>query len=280
MRALHFAALFFLTLGNFSCSSYSIFGNRERLGEEVFEKSFSEDYAEHLNFQGNTYLTSPDVKVYDLSKKNKNYFRSIYKKIVENNELILHQKGALEVTIIQSDVPFYFSLPGAKFFFSRGLLKNYIKNEGMLVACFSYEILKSLRLLYPKRLAFPKGYIRTEEMLSLTRLPFKARIELHKWAFNILKRSNFDPYGYLIWLQIQNKNPLDFSFQHGHNNRMIREEYFLKNYILKEVGYLKKRQLVEKNSSHEFKANEIFKASDLMVDSLTQLIASKRIKED
>ena len=34
----------------------------------------------------------------------------------------------------------------------------------------------------------------------------------------------------------------------------------------------------EKNSSHEFKANEIFKASDLMVDSLTQLIARKRAK--
>jgi len=36
----------------------------------------------------------------------------------------------------------------------------------------------------------------------------------------------------------------------------------------------------EKNSSHEFKANEIFKASDLMVDSLTQLIARKRAKRD
>ena len=36
----------------------------------------------------------------------------------------------------------------------------------------------------------------------------------------------------------------------------------------------------EKNTSHEFKANEIFKASDLMVDSLTQLIASKRAKKD
>jgi len=36
----------------------------------------------------------------------------------------------------------------------------------------------------------------------------------------------------------------------------------------------------EKNSSHDFKANEIFKASDLMVDSLTQLIANKRNKKD
>ena len=36
----------------------------------------------------------------------------------------------------------------------------------------------------------------------------------------------------------------------------------------------------EKNSSHEFKSNEIFKASDLMVDSLTQLISRKRAKKD
>ena len=36
----------------------------------------------------------------------------------------------------------------------------------------------------------------------------------------------------------------------------------------------------EKNSSHEFKSNEIFKASDLMVDSLTQLISRKRAKND
>jgi hypothetical protein len=34
----------------------------------------------------------------------------------------------------------------------------------------------------------------------------------------------------------------------------------------------------EKNISHEFKTNEIFKASDTMVDALTQLIAKKREK--
>ena len=36
----------------------------------------------------------------------------------------------------------------------------------------------------------------------------------------------------------------------------------------------------EKNMSHEFKNNEIFKASDTMVDSLTQLIARKRDKNN
>ena len=36
----------------------------------------------------------------------------------------------------------------------------------------------------------------------------------------------------------------------------------------------------EKNISHEFKSIDIFKASDTMVDSLTQLIAKKRIKKE
>ena len=36
----------------------------------------------------------------------------------------------------------------------------------------------------------------------------------------------------------------------------------------------------EKNISHEFKPSEIFKASDMMVDSLTQLIARKRSKKN
>ena len=36
----------------------------------------------------------------------------------------------------------------------------------------------------------------------------------------------------------------------------------------------------EKNISHEFKNNDIFKASDTMVDSLTQLIAKKRVKNN
>ena len=36
----------------------------------------------------------------------------------------------------------------------------------------------------------------------------------------------------------------------------------------------------EKNLSYEYKPSEIFKASDMMVDSLTQLIARKRSKKN
>jgi hypothetical protein len=55
---------------------------------------------------------------------------------------------------------------------------------------------------------------------------------------------------------------------------------YIKNNLPDEGIVIEDKSNPEKNSSHDFKANEIFKASDLMVDSLTQLIASKRAKKD
>jgi hypothetical protein len=55
---------------------------------------------------------------------------------------------------------------------------------------------------------------------------------------------------------------------------------YIKNNLPDEGILIEDKTNPEKDTSHEFKANEIFKASDLMVDSLTQLIASKRTKKD
>ena len=51
---------------------------------------------------------------------------------------------------------------------------------------------------------------------------------------------------------------------------------YIKNNSPDEGIVIEDKTNLEKNISHEFKNNEIFKASDQMVDSLTQLIASKR----
>jgi hypothetical protein len=55
---------------------------------------------------------------------------------------------------------------------------------------------------------------------------------------------------------------------------------YIKNNSPDEGIIIEDKSNPEKNSSHEFKSNEIFKASDLMVDSLTQLISRKRAKKD
>ena len=55
---------------------------------------------------------------------------------------------------------------------------------------------------------------------------------------------------------------------------------YIKNNSPDEGIVIEDKSNPEKNSSYEFKSNEIFKASDLMVDSLTQLISRKRAKKD
>ena len=54
---------------------------------------------------------------------------------------------------------------------------------------------------------------------------------------------------------------------------------YIKNNSPDEGIIIEDKSNKEKNISHEFKPNEIFKASDLMVDSLTQLIARTRDKK-
>jgi len=54
---------------------------------------------------------------------------------------------------------------------------------------------------------------------------------------------------------------------------------YIKNNSPNEGIVIEDKSNPEQNSSYEFKTNEIFKASDLMVDSLTQLISRKRAKK-
>jgi hypothetical protein len=55
---------------------------------------------------------------------------------------------------------------------------------------------------------------------------------------------------------------------------------YIKNNSPDEGIVIEDKSNPEKNISHDFKNNEIFKASDTMVDSLTQLIARKRAKNN
>ena len=55
---------------------------------------------------------------------------------------------------------------------------------------------------------------------------------------------------------------------------------YIKNNLPDEGIVIEAKSNPEKNLSHEFKSNEKFKASDMMVDSLTRLIARTREKKD
>jgi len=209
------------------------------------------DYIDHLSYLSEAYISSKSIKVVKLPSASKEYLERIYWKIIKNNELFFEKKYAPKFYIIKERVPFYFSLPGGHLFFSTGIISKYFKNEHLFLSAITLETIRTNKGIYKKRILIPTGSISTEKILSLTRLPLDKKLSLNKWTFYAMKRSGFDPFALLIWIQTQNKNTLDFNMQQGDTRSLSREEFLFKNFIAKEgIQNIKNRSAV--NSSKGF----------------------------
>lgn len=192
------------------------------------------DYIDQLSFLGGEYLATPGIRAVKLSGSSLRYLKRIYSRIVRNSELILDKTSEPKFYFVKQKTPFYFSLPDSQFFFSSGLVKNFLKNEQLLVAVLAHEIVKSQKLIYMKKAVVPLGFINTERMIALTKVPMNIKMEINKWTFYVLKRAGYDSSAYLNWLQTQNKNTLDFTFQLGTSKQISKEEFLFKNFIVKQ----------------------------------------------
>jgi hypothetical protein len=220
-------------------------------GKVRLQKHQPDDYANHLISLGDSYLKTKGIKVIKLDNKSRKYLLSLFNKVVENNELLLSQ-GEPHFTIIKSAIPFHFSLPGDRFFLSSGLISNYFKHEEILVAVLTFEMIKSDYLLYEKKTRIPVGFIPTKQILELTRIPIKYKMEINRWAFFAMKRAGFDAFAYLNWLQTQNKNTLDFSILLGNEQQISKEEFLFKKFIIQQGIQEKDIKLLRSNSSPLF----------------------------
>jgi len=81
----------------------------------------------------------------------------------------------------------------------------------------------------------PLGFCTTEKMISITRIKPEIKNKVNEWAYFALKRAGFDPSAYLNWIQVQNRNTLDFSLYLGDAIGISREEYLFKNLCLDRV---------------------------------------------
>jgi len=214
-----------------SLTSCALFSNKEKWINKDNINPVKKDYEEHMVELGKSYIKSPGVKVVKLSKFSRKYLNSLYYRLLNNNELLFEKKFKPKFFIIKSRTPFYFSLPKGHFYFSHGLINKFIKNEELLAAILAGEIVKSLRSIYLKQKVVPIGYMRTERMLSIARIPFDTKNQINKWSYFILKRAGYDPSVYLSWLQLQNRNTLEFSLQYGNVQTLSREEFLFKNYV-------------------------------------------------
>lgn len=211
-----------------------------------------QDYSEQLSSLGDDYLHNEGVKQYQLNKHSQAYLESIFNRIVSNNEIFLDNKDHPQFYIIRDKTPFYFSVPGSKFYFSSGLFQKYLKSEELFVSVLAIEIIKSKRKVYEKKSTIPLGFCNTERMIQLTRVAAPYRYQLNEWSYLILKRSGYDASVTLNWIQVQNRNVLDFAMLLGDTSSISREEHFFKNFMAKEGLSTNERKTIEANSSKDF----------------------------
>jgi hypothetical protein len=237
------------------CASCSIVQTKDQ-GMIVGTKDLSElqtvDYIDHLASMGYDYLHHTDVKEISLNKNARNYFDRVFSRIVSNNEIFFDNKESPEIHIIKDSTPFFFSLPKSQFFFSSGLFKKYLKSEELFISVLALEIIKSKRQIYEKKQIIPLGFCSTESMIHLTRVSPANRYQLNEWNYLVLKRAGYDASVSLNWIQVQNRNILDFVMLLGDTLSISKEEYYFKNFMAKEGVATVERKTIEANSSKDY----------------------------
>lgn len=212
-----------------------------------------EDYVDHLAAMGETYIKSEDVKTIKLRQDSENFLENVYERLVSNNQVLLNSAVKKPTFIfIKHKSPFLFSLPKGQFYFSTALLERYLKSEALFIAAFAGEVLKSSRYIYEKHVLIPVGYMSTEKMIQLTRLKPETRYQINEWVYYILKRAGYDASAYLNWIQVQNRNTLDFALFTGDSFGISKEEHLFKNFMTKQGINAVERRIDESNSSKEF----------------------------
>lgn len=216
-------------------------------------KMTNQDYVDHLASLGESYLSFNKDRQEKISNQSRDYLSEIYHRIIQNNEIFLSKREPAFFYVIRHSTPFIFSLPRSQFFISSGLLKKFLKNEQLFVAALSREIIRSQRNLYERNVVLATGNMSTEEMLNLMKLDLSTKEKINEWSYVILRRSGFDSSALLAWIQLQNKNPLDFALYSGDRSQISREEFAFKNFLVKEKRMnTELGNLDEKNSSKSF----------------------------
>ncbi len=227
------ALLLFFT----SCSWFQ--SDENDWGPELIEniKTEESDFVTHYEKIGRGFIKNSDKKVSRLSRYLENYLKKISQKVIDSNSSFFKNRNIeLKFYLIQEKKPIHFSLPSGEIFLSSGLIKKYVEHESNLISVLTFELIKIDRKVYPRNFTIPKGYTSLPFFLSILRVPLEDKIEVHKWSYYLLKRSGFDENGYLIWIQTQNRNYLDFSLHLGDHSSIFKEESELKNFIVENYG--------------------------------------------
>ncbi len=228
-----FFSIFYLT----GCSTVNSFLGIDRTKDfrGSLEVMSDRDFLDQIDHFSELFRSSGEFEVINLEGRGFEYLNSVYQNLVMNNEILITSPQRPRFFIVSSKIPFHFSVPRGDYFFSTGLIDKYLRNEDLFVAMFATEVIKSNLGVFQKREMVPVGYIGLEKILQYLRVPLEVKNELNKWAYDVIRRGGYDQAALLNWLQLQNKNSLDFSLQVGDVRQISREEFAFKNFIVTEL---------------------------------------------
>ena len=219
--------IFFLS----SCSSW--FTKKAIESEEKRYIKYSKgDYLDHYSALDTAFNLNINKKIFKLNRNSKRYINRLIKNIKSNNELFFKKNEINRIIIIQNEKPIHFSFPDGAIYLSSGLINKYVKHEFLLMSILTYELIRSENKIYRKIILIPTEDLNLNKILSLNKINTDTKIEIHKWAYHILKRTGVDPEIYLTWLQVQNRNSLDFYSMLSDVSEVTLEEFSYKNYLI------------------------------------------------
>lgn len=208
------------------------FTNHRIIKNKSIPAQLSKDFEEQLKSFKNSFIKNHKKKILRPKGVVKKYLERVVNKIGDNNETLIPSLESLEVFFIKDSSPYLFSLPGYKIFISTNLMNTYIKNESVFLGALTYEIIKSGRKIYKKKLYVPRGYVETKEILKIVDVQSETKTNLLKWTFLALERAGLDGSAILNWIQIINRNSLEFSWYLVGKKNLSLEEFQFKTFLV------------------------------------------------
>ena len=210
------------------------------------------EYERHYELIGIRLRQNTQTKIKKLSLNSEKYLQKFFQHIVERNQLFLNSKIENKFFLIQDRVPFFFSLPNGQIYASSRFVFEFLKTQDLLAAFFCEQLYRSHNLVYQKFFFLPEISVDKEKILNFNKLFLKETVEVNKWAYLLLKRTEYDPLAALSWMQILSKNASDFIYQRWRFNSISREEFLFRKFLIAETNISFSELYLEKNSSKEF----------------------------
>jgi len=190
-----------------------------------------ESYLDHYNNLLNDFITTSSGYIKKARPEIQGYLNGIWKRLL--GRMDYKSVTALEVYYYDDQQPFYLLSPDGRLILSIGLIEKYVRNQPLLSVILLEAILRIKHNYFYKIIFIPTGIITVEQMLSVLKLDLKSKTNINEWIYYYLKKNNGDVVSILDWVQVKNRNSLDFSLLNNNGYSPLEEEKVLKNIFLK-----------------------------------------------